>query len=45
MLGMREINDDVLLSTDVDPYEEEAEKLLDFDDTSELHFYFFTAVS
>ena len=37
MLGMREINDDVLLSTD--PQEE------DFDDISEFRFNFFASVS
>ncbi len=37
MLGMREINDDVLLSTD--PQEE------DFDDISEFRFNFFAAES
>ena len=40
MVGMREINDYVLLSTDVDPQEEDAEKSLDFDDISEFRFYF-----
>jgi len=34
MLGMREINDNVLLSTDADPQEEDAEKSLDFDAVS-----------
>jgi len=39
---MREINDYVLLSTDVDPQEEDTEKSPDFDDISEFRFYFFT---
>ena len=42
---MREINDYVSLSTDVDPQEEDAEKSPDFDDISELRFYFFTVMS
>ena len=32
MLEMKEVNDDVLLSTDVDSQEEDAKKSLDFDD-------------
>ena len=40
MLGMREINDDVLLSTDMNPQEEDAEKSLDFDYFSKFRFYF-----
>jgi len=35
---MRGINDYLLLSTDVDPQEEDAEKSLDFDDISEFRF-------
>ena len=42
---MREINDYVLLSTDVDPQEEDAKKSLDFDDISEFRYHFFTVVS
>ena len=45
MVGMREINDNVLLSTDVDPQEEYAVKSLDFDDISEFRYYFFTVMS
>ena len=45
MLGMREINDYVLLSTDVDPQAEDTEKSLDFHFISEFRFYFFTVVS
>lgn len=37
---MREINNYALLSTDVDPQEEDAEKSLDFDDNSEFRFIF-----
>ena len=42
---MRKINGYVLLSTDVDPQEEYAEKSLDFDDTSEFRYYDFTVLS
>ena len=42
---MREINNYALLSTDVDPQEEDAEKSPDFDDISEFRFYFFTVMS
>jgi len=45
MLGMSEINDYVLLPTDVEPQEEDAEKSLDFDHISEFRFYSFAAVS
>ena len=37
---MRGKNNYVLLSTDVDPQEEDTEKSSDFDDISEFHFYF-----
>ncbi len=40
MVGMKEINDYVLLSTDVDPQEEYAVKSLGFDDISEFRYYF-----
>ena len=40
MLGIREIHDHVLLSTNVVPKEEKAEKSPDFDDISEFRFYF-----
>ena len=40
MIGMREINDYVFLSTDVDPQEEDAEKSLDSDDISKFRYYF-----
>jgi len=42
---MKQINDYVLLSTNVDPQEEDAEKSLDFDDISEFRYYFFTIMS
>jgi len=44
MLGMREINDDVLLSIDINPQEEDAKKSLDFD-YFKISLLFFTAVS
>ena len=40
MVGMREINDHLFLSTDVDPQEEDAEKSVDFDYISEFRVYF-----
>ena len=44
---MREINDYVFLSTDVDPQEENTEISLDFDDISELRtsLLFFSVIS
>ena len=40
IVGMREISDYVLLSTDVDPQDQYAVKSLDFDDISEFRHYF-----
>ena len=40
MVWISEINEYVLLSTDVDPQEEYTVKSLDFDGISELRYYF-----